>query len=503
MRDVLKVLRIIWDRERAAGRAWIYWSILGAVVFLIVWNLLPTWVKGLLLTLVFFLGVPAVIITLLILRVTNSGATKPVAPGDDTWKDADSETRRILGMISDPRVINRHFIEAGLSTQISSFGLRSVDKGRPETVTDWALAAYGSRTTSGLITVNGRRYSVPRLVSITKSAIGPVAFFSAIPGTTEESFEYAARKLEVSLRVQKIRVQQLPLDRESGVMRIIFVTTDPLVQPVPKDFFIVHAAKSPLVLPLAMKELGGAFELPMHHTLVVGATGSGKGSVLQAIIRQLAPFRKNGFVRLWGGDIKRAEFKGFDRTSLFQEIHFDAEGQADMLNRFVEEVLRPKQELSGRSFQMSPDNPMDVIIIDEFSSLMRESAFKQGLVALNTIMSQGRSDGCYVIAASQEAQKAVLDNYRQHFANRIALRVEQPLEVDMVLGAGMRELGAEAHLIPAANEGNGYRTAGVGFVKSDGDPRPARVRFAYTSDEDMMNLWDEFPKAELPPVAFS
>lgn len=281
-------------------------------------------------------------------------------------------------------------------------------------------------------------------------------------------------------------------------MRIQFVVQDPLREPVRPSFFDEHPAQSPMLLPLASNELGGTYNFPMHHTLIVGATGSGKGSVIQAIIRQMACWKQDGLVQLYGADPRRAELKGYERTSLFEAVAFDLESIAAMVDSIVNDVLKPRQHASGRSFRLSSDRPLAVLIIDEFSSLAQDKNFaKSGLYEnLNVLLSQGRGDGVYVIAASQIGQKEVIGNLRQHFANRIALRVDTQIEVDMVMGAGSLEFGARPHLIPKANESNGYATAGVAYVNSEEFPRPIRVRFPRTTDADIEALFAQFPASE-------
>ena len=73
---------------------------------------------------------------------------------------------------------------------------------------------------------------------------------------------------------------------------------------------------------------------------------------------------------------------------------------------------------------------------------------------------------------------------RNLFPDRIAMRLDEPEQVDMVLGDGARDRGATCELIspdPATG-------AGVAFVRLEADPDPVRVRAGWISDADIRDL---------------
>ena len=96
------------------------------------------------------------------------------------------------------------------------------------------------------------------------------------------------------------------------------------------------------------------------------------------------------------------------------------------------------------------------------------------------LLTQGRAVGVNVVAALQDPRKEVL-SLRNLFPTRIALRLDEPSQVDMVLGDGARLAGARcdeiSELLP-----------GVGFVKVDGQREPVRVRAAYLTDDDIREV---------------
>ena len=67
---------------------------------------------------------------------------------------------------------------------------------------------------------------------------------------------------------------------------------------------------------------------------------------------------------------------------------------------------------------------------------------------------------------------------RNLFPDRIAMRLDEPEQVDMVLGDGARDRGAAAELI-SSDPATG---AGVAFVRLESDPDPVRVRAAWVAD---------------------
>jgi hypothetical protein len=87
--------------------------------------------------------------------------------------------------------------------------------------------------------------------------------------------------------------------------------------------------------------------------------------------------------------------------------------------------------------------------------------------AVATLTTQGRAVGYCVVAALQDPRKDVLA-IRNLFPDRIAMRLDEPEQVDMVLGDGARDRGAACELIstdPAT--GPGWRSSGW---------KPTRIR---------------------------
>src|SRR5262249_58709990 len=125
-----------------------------------------------------------------------------------------------------------------------------------------------------------------------------------------------------------------------------------------------------------------------------------------------------------------------------------------------------------------------VILVDEVASLPAyppDKPLRERIkAALATLTTQGRAVGYCVVAALQDPRKEVLP-IRNLFPDRIAMRLDEPEQVDMVLGDGARDRGALADQI-STDEATG---AGVAYVRLAHDPDPRPVRAAWPPDDDI------------------
>ena len=119
-----------------------------------------------------------------------------------------------------------------------------------------------------------------------------------------------------------------------------------------------------------------------------------------------------------------------------------------------------------------------VLVVDELAALTGwvtdRTAKKRIEAALGLLLSQGRAVGVVVVGAVQDPRKDVLP-MRDLFPTRIALRLNEADQVNLVLGPGARNRGAHADLIPDS-------LPGVGYVTVDGIAEPVRVRFSNVTD---------------------
>jgi S-DNA-T family DNA segregation ATPase FtsK/SpoIIIE len=241
-------------------------------------------------------------------------------------------------------------------------------------------------------------------------------------------------------------------------------------------------------LPVGLAETGRPFELRLlgTHLLIAGATGAGKASVIWAILRALAGGIRSGLVQVWGVDPKGGMELAMGRNLFTRLEHRNLDRMADLLEAAVG-IMRERQDrLAGvvRLHEPTRSDPLIVVLVDELAGLteyVTDKAVKDRIVAaLGLLLSQGRALGVIVVAAVQDPRKEVVD-MRNLFPSRIALRLTEAREVNMVLGDGMRERGALADQIP----GN---LPGVGYVAVPGQLEPYRVRLSWISDDDIRDL---------------
>jgi S-DNA-T family DNA segregation ATPase FtsK/SpoIIIE len=162
------------------------------------------------------------------------------------------------------------------------------------------------------------------------------------------------------------------------------------------------------------------------------------------------------------------------------------------------------RRFAGRQREHTPTiaDPFTVVLVDEVAFLTAyqpDRKLKEHIMnALATLTTQGRAVGYAVVAALQDPRKDVLA-IRNLFPDRIAMRLDEPEQTDMVLGDGARDRGAACELIPA----DPATGAGVAFVRLEADPDPVRVRAGWVTDADIRALADACipDRVEWPEVA--
>jgi S-DNA-T family DNA segregation ATPase FtsK/SpoIIIE len=324
---------------------------------------------------------------------------------------------------------------------------------------------------------------LPVLRRVTCSAGVDVVTVRMVTGQIPDDFAKVAERLAHTFGVRQVKAT--PGNRPDVVLLHLF-RGDPLaklLRPLP-----VPAVPEFAALPVGRREDGDGYDLRLFGTqvLVVGATGSGKGSVIWSVVRSLAAGVTSGLVQLWGLDPKGGMELGMGAPMFARFARKDYAAMCELIEEAATVAKDRAGNLYGRTRQHTPtpDEPLIVVVIDELANLtayLTDRQLKDRIkAALSILLSQGRAVGVHVLAAIQDPRKEVLP-FRDLFPTRIGLRLAEAAQVDLVLGEGMRDRGALCDRIPQS-------LPGVGFVVIDGDPTPMRVRFSYLTDDEIRDM---------------
>ena len=227
------------------------------------------------------------------------------------------------------------------------------------------------------------------------------------------------------------------------------------------------------------------------HLLVAGVTGAGKGSIMWSGVKALAPEIASGRLRAYGVDMKGGMELEIG-AGLFTELATDETQAVDMLETLARQMQARAKKMAGKSRKHVPtvDDPAILLVIDEMAYLtayVRDRAIRQRIdSALQVLLSQGRAPGFVVWGFLQDPSKEVLGS-RQLWPQRIALRMEEPTQMTMVLGDGAR---GEVQDIPTSEPGTGY-------FRNAETRELVRARADWVSDAEVRKIASRFPA---PPV---
>lgn len=285
----------------------------------------------------------------------------------------------------------------------------------------------------------------------------------AVPAIRDAAGAHSARAVVVSpgtLRIELVMREQLSTVRHAATPTAVVTTR----------------------VTLGRREDGSAWALPLRgrHTLTVGCSGSGKGSVFWGIAGGLGPAVAAGVVHLIGIDLKYGIELSIG-AGLFTKIattEADAVATLAGLERLMD---KRGNAMAGRTREHHPTkaSPLVVLLIDELAGLtayMSEPALrKEAAASLSRILTKGRALGIVVAAFLQDPRKEVLP-MRGLFTQTVALRLRSREEVTMVLGDGMADK-APAHRISPNRPGTGYVIAE--------DSHTTKVRSDFWSDDQI------------------
>ncbi len=320
-----------------------------------------------------------------------------------------------------------------------------------------------------------------------------------IKGQAPEPWELHASGLAHSFNAQSCRVRV----RKPGRLELDFIHSDPLECSIPAPALSDDASSVDLrKVVIGRTETGKPLRLRLlgTHVLTVGVSGAGKGSLLWSVACALAPAIKAGLVKLYGIDPKGGMELG-QAPEVFERVVYDNGSHAvTLLEWLAQEVKRRAESYRGRRRMWTAESgdPFILLVVDELADVIAYQTDKnlrdRATRAVQAITSQGRAPGVCVLGLLQDPRKEIIA-FRHLFSTRIAMRLDEPAQVDMVLGDGVRKRGAAAHEISE-------HTPGVAWVKEDGKREPARARTFHVTDDHLAQLVTYLTgRLPLPPVA--
>lgn len=230
-----------------------------------------------------------------------------------------------------------------------------------------------------------------------------------------------------------------------------------------------------------------------RHAILGGATGSGKSGGLNELLASLAAC---GDVVIWAIDLKRGvELRPW--APCIDRLATTPAEAAALLAGAVTIVFARAQHLADhgkREWHPSPALPAPVIIIDEYAELADDAP--DAMSDTDTIARLGRAPAVTLITATQRPTQKVMGQgaVRSQMNLRIAFRVEEQRDVDLILGQGKLKAGWHAHKLNAP---------GKFLVSAPEHDTPRRARAYLVTDDDVQDAVARYAPTRPPLDAIS
>jgi S-DNA-T family DNA segregation ATPase FtsK/SpoIIIE len=231
--------------------------------------------------------------------------------------------------------------------------------------------------------------------------------------------------------------------------------------------------------------LGGEFGgLASHepHSLVAGATGSGKSVLLQAILLDIAATNPKDLAQIvlidpkMGVDYSALE----DLPHMREKIIVTRERSTEVLTGFVDEMERRytlfaaarARDLTTFNAKSLPGTrlPMLFLVHDEFADWMLDDAYKGAVsAAVQRLGVKARAAGIHLIFAAQRPDKDVMPmQLRENLGNRLILKVASEATSKIALDRpGAELLLGKGHLAAKLNGEQGLVFGQAPFLSDD------------------------------------
>lgn len=343
----------------------------------------------------------------------------------------------------------------------------------------WPYAAYAAG-----VTAKGEAGAAPPLrdLRITQTGLTAIAMTGAV-GRHSLEVAKAADSLAASMFCSRVIVRAV----EPAVAVLRFDWGAHLAATYRLADLPVASAANRIVY--GVRHNGAPAELVFNlSTLVVGVSGSGKSSTAWSII---AGYIKAGIpLRVRVLDPGQVEFDALRRalesgSSPIAHEYVQDFDQLPELWRHVDRALDARlaavRDSGRREHVPTPDQPLDLLIIDELLPIAGELRRLGVQHTVGRIAYLGRKAGFVVVALSQASKVSAIGDVRDLFPQRLCLRTGNRHMTDAALGDG-------AHDQARCQDLDVDHDRGVGYSAADGMPGFDAFRAAWVPDSETAAL---------------
>ncbi|MGP3924525.1 FtsK/SpoIIIE domain-containing protein [Streptomyces sp. 8N616] len=334
---------------------------------------------------------------------------------------------------------------------------------------DLSVTPQPTRAVLGTLAVKGEalRPHAPRISFPRATRNGLSLVVRLHPGQTPAPFIAAADALAHAWRVRAVRVTS----PERGVVRLTATAGDPLQRPG-----LATAPAALLSALVGVLESGGAWVINLRqvpHWLIVGATQSGKSTLLARLVAELAPQP----VALVGIDCKGGMELGLfgARLSALTTSRREAVAVLGALVVEVQARMHACRAARARSIWELPEKARPVpivVLVDELAELYLSDGTREGRVeaercstSLLRLAQLGAALGVHLVVAGQRVGSDLgpgVTALRAQLSGRICHRVNDPGTAEMALGDLNKDAVVVAQSITPEEKGVAVCTAADG-----------------------------------------